>query len=112
MTEVSFVIKYSMHSNKLITYSPAPCQSNNTKFRGYISRQKERRVNTWKKYSSYPIQAFFLQLNIQFPNSVYHATTAHSNRYNNKKVKKVNVSQSLIAVGAVGVRVPPYLGHG
>ena len=27
------------------------------------------------------------------------------------KVKKVKVSHSLIAVGAVGVRVPLYLGH-
>ena len=28
-----------------------------------------------------------------------------------KRVKKVKVSDSLIAVGAVGVRVPLYLGH-
>ena len=27
------------------------------------------------------------------------------------KVKKVKVSHSLIAIGAVGVRVPLYLGH-
>ena len=45
---------------------------------------------------------------------VVRVTRCHLNllfHFHNLKVKKVKVSHSLITIGAVGVRVPLYLGH-